>query len=173
MSNKILSKNQILSYSIISLALMLILSYIEALFPISIGGVGIKVGLSNILTIIGILILGAKMTFIINILRLLIMGVFFGNIIRFQISLFGFLLSFLVMLFLLKTLKFSIITTSIFGAVFHNIGQLLAVAIIIKNNDLLNLTPIYIMLGIITGSIIGVITDLLYKKLILIMFDKN
>ena len=173
MSNKILGKNQILSYSIISLALMLILSYIEALFPLSIGGVGIKLGLSNILTIIGILVLGAKMTFIINILRLLIMGVFFGNIVRFQISLSGFFLSFIVMLFLIKFLGFSIIATSIFGAVFHNIGQLIVVSIIIKNIDILNLTPIYIIMGIVTGFIIGVITDILYKKLLLIMFDKN
>ena len=64
-------------------------------------------------------------------------------------------------------------TTSIFGAIFHNIGQVIAVSIIVKNMSTLKLIPAYILVGLFTGSIIGIITDIMYKKIVLIMFDKN
>ena len=173
MSNRKSPKIKHFSYSIIMLSLMLILSYIEALFPFSVGNLGIKIGLCNILTIIGLKILSIKEIFIINILRLIILGIFFGNVVRFQISLAGFLLSFIVMSFLLIKLKFSIIITSIFGAVFHNIGQVICVSFITKNINLLTLLPVYIIIGCFTGFLIGVITDLLYTRLIIISFDKK
>ena len=102
MSNINIPKSYKFSISIIFLALMLIFSYIEALFPLNVGSVGIKIGLSNIITIIGLKVLGVRDTLIINILRLAILGILFGNIARFIISEFGFILSFIVMTLLLK-----------------------------------------------------------------------
>ena len=171
MSNKKISKNQAFSISVIVLSLMLIFSYIEGIFPINIGGIGIKIGLSNILTIIGIKILNVKTTLLINIMRLVILGILFGNAIRFAISVIGFSLSFIVMVFIIKRLYFTIITTSIFGAIFHNIGQVIAVAIISKTYLVFSLLPVYIIVGFFTGFIIGIITKLLYSKLQLIVFD--
>lgn len=171
MSNKNISKSYTLSISIIFLTLMLIFSYIEAIFPLNVGGIGIKIGLSNILTIIGIMILNTKRTLIINMLRLIILGVLFGNVARFIISLLGFFLSFIVMVILLNRLNFSIIVSSIFGAIFHNIGQIIAVFILTKNSNIFSLVPIYILVGFATGFVIGIITNILYEKIMLIMFD--
>ncbi|MBR3288484.1 MAG: Gx transporter family protein [Lachnospiraceae bacterium] len=150
---------------------MLIFSYIEAVLPINLGSIGVKIGLSNIMTIIGIKILGIRTTLLINILRLIIIGILFGNVVRFAISVAGFCLSFIVMAFLIKRLNFSIITTSIFGGISHNIGQLIAVAIITKGVMVFVLVPIYIIVGLLTGFIIGIITKLIYDKIQLIMFD--
>ena len=171
MSNKKISKNQAFSISVIVLSLMLIFSYIESIFPINIGGIGIKIGLSNILTIFGIKILNVRTTLLINILRLIILGILFGNLIRFAISVIGFCLSFAVMAFLIKRVNFSVVTTSIFGAIFHNIGQVIAVAIISKTYQVFSLMPVYIIVGLFTGFIIGIITNLLYNKIQLIIFD--
>ena len=173
MSNKKLSKIKHFSFSIIILSLMLILSYIEALFPFSIGNLGVKVGLCNILTIIGIKVLSLKEILTINILRLVIIGILFGNLIRFQISLVGFILSFIVMALLIIKLKFEIIISSILGSVFHNIGQVLTVSFITKNLNILVLIPVYIIIGCFTGLLIGIITDIIFKRIIVILFDKK
>lgn len=171
MSNKKLTKNKAVYLSIILLSLMLVFSYIEAIFPINVAGIGIKIGLSNILTILGLKMLGYRRTLLINVLRLLIIGMLFGNLVRFAISVVGFILSFIVMSYLLNILNFSIVTTSIFGGIFHNIGQVLAVSLITKNLMILRLMPIYIIVGFITGFIIGIITNILYSKIKLIVFD--
>ena len=171
MSNKNLPKIKAFSVSIIVLSLMLILSYVETIFPISIGNIGIRIGLSNILTILGLKILNTRTTLLINILRLVIIGILFGNLARFIISVIGFSFSFIVMVLIIKCLNFTIISTSIFGAISHNMGQLLAVSILTKSPMVLSLIPIYIIVGIVTGFMIGIITNLLYNKIQLIIFD--
>ena len=171
MSKKKLPKIKVFSLSITVLSIMLILSYIETILPISIGNIGIRIGLSNILTILGLKILNIKTTLLINILRLAIIGILFGNLARFLISVIGFSFSFIVMAFVMKSLNFTIITTSIFGAVFHNLGQLSAVSILTKSPLVFSLIPIYIIVGLITGIMIGIITNLLYNKIQVIIFD--
>lgn len=173
MSNKKLSQINRLTLSIILLSLMLIVSYIEAIFPFSISGFGIKIGLSNIMTILGLLILGINLTLLINILRLIIIGILFGNIVRFGISVSGFVFSFIVLLIFLFALKFSIITSSVLGAVAHNLGQIVAILYLTKNNAVLSLIPIYVLFGLITGALIGIISGILYDKIKLIVFDKS
>lgn len=151
--------------SIVFLSLALIFGYIENLIPINIGQVGVKIGLSNIITILSIKYLGILKTLIINALRLIILGILFGNLVRFTLSVSGFLLSFIVMVILLKMLSFKIIISSIFGAVFHNIGQILALSLILKNLKIMYLIPLYVVIGIVTGFIIGFITNIIYDKL--------
>lgn len=171
MSNKKLTQINRLTLSIILLSLMLIVSYVEALFPFSISGFGIKIGLSNIMTILGLLLLDEKITLLINVLRLLIMGILFGNLIRFGISVSGFIFSYIVLLVFLTKFRFSITTSSMFGAVAHNIGQIVAISVFTKNIGVISLVPIYIIIGIFTGVIVGIISSILYEKLKLIVFD--
>lgn len=173
MSNENLTQINKVALSIILLSLMLIVSYIEALLPLSIGSFGVKIGLSNIMTILCLLTIGIKYSLIINILRLIIMGILFGNSVRFGISVSGFVFSFIVLVIFLKNIKFSIIVSSIFGAVAHNIGQIFAISLITKNLRVMAIIPIYVLLGILTGALIGIISSILYNKLKLIIFDKS
>ena len=106
MSNRLFLKTSKLSLSIVFLSIMLIVSYIESIIPFSLGGIGVKIGLSNIVTILAIKTLSIRETIYINALRLIILGVLFGNLMRFIISVSGFILSFIVMAILLKKLKF-------------------------------------------------------------------
>ena len=170
-SFSIKKSNRAYAYSIVLLSLSLILGYIESIFPLNIGYVGVRIGLSNIVTILGLKILDTKKTFIINILRILILGMVFSNLIRFVISLAGFLLSFLAMYICLLRLKFSIVVSSIFGGVFHNIGQVLMVAVVTNNPHAFKLIYIYIIFGIISGLVIGLISDFCYKRLDKVIFE--
>lgn len=165
------SKYTVFSLSAIFLSASLILGYIEALFPFNFGILGIKIGLSNIITILGLLFLGTKRTFVINLLRLVILGILFSNLIRFFISVAGFLLSFLIMVVAIKALKFDIIISSIFGGVSHNIGQIIAVSFISKNIEIYKLLYVYIILGIVSGLIVGIISSLIYKSLRKILIE--
>lgn len=159
------------AYSIVFLSISLILGYIEAMFPLNMGYVGIRIGLSNIITILGLKMLDTKKTFIINILRILILGMVFSNLIRFLISLAGFLLSFLIMYICLIRINFSIVVSSIFGGVFHNIGQVLMVVVVTNNPHALKLIYIYILFGMISGLVVGFISDFCYKRLDKVIFE--
>ena len=170
-SFNIKKSNRAYAYSIVFLSMSLILGYIESMFPLNIGYVGIRIGLSNIITILGLKILDTKKTFIINILRILILGVVFSNLIRFFISLGGFLLSFLVMYICIVRLNFNIVVSSIFGGVFHNIGQVLMVMIVTNNLYILNIIYVYIIFGVISGLMVGAISDFCYKRLNKVIFE--
>ncbi|MBR1844707.1 MAG: Gx transporter family protein [Lachnospiraceae bacterium] len=159
------NNTRLYALSIIALSLSLILGYVEAMIPINVGIIGIKLGLSNIVTLISLKILTVRRTLIINILRLIILGILFSNLVRFIISLSGFALSFIAMAFATKQLNFSIITTSIVGGVMHNIGQVIVVSFITKNISVINIIYLYIVIGIISGLIIGIISNTCYKSI--------
>lgn len=177
MSNKIFKnkpiKNYFLPYSIIFLSISLILSYIEILLPFNVGNIGIKIGLANIVTLVSLQILDTKWTFLINILRVLIIGVLFGNLVRFMLSFSGFLFSFFVMVALLRIFRFSIVTTSIFGGATHNVSQVITLSIITKNTSILLLAPIYAIIGIISGVVVGLLAQILYKKIIILHLNNT
>lgn len=180
MSNKIFENNGLfkgntknLLYATILLSISLILSYIENLLPFSIGGYGIRVGIANIVTIVALKTLNIKVSFIINVLRIGIIGILFASIIRFILSLSGFLLSFAVMVIMLKYFNFSIITTSIFGGATHNIAQIISLSFLLNNIKILILIPFYMIIGIIAGAVIGVLSDMICKKITLLYLNKE
>ena len=159
-----------LSISVISLCLMIVFSYIEELIPFGIGVYRLKIGFSNILTLICLKMLGVRKTLLINVLRLLIVGVLFANTVRFFISVSGFIISYFIIVILFKCLKFSVLVTSINGAVFHNLGQLLAVSLIIKTLPMA-VIPIFIVFGIFSGFLVGKLTETIYEKIEPIVFE--
>lgn len=156
----------ILAYEVVLLAVSLILGYIEFMFPINIGQIGIKIGLSNIVSIIGLKTVGVKKTVLINVLRLIILGMLFGNLVRFIISVSGFVVSFAVMSVSFDLLKLSINISSILGGIFHNLGQFIALLFIMKNINVLLLVPIYIVIGVLSGFLVGVISSIIYNNII-------
>ena len=172
MSNNLDKKKYSLYYSIILLSFSIILSYIEVILPFNAGIIGVKIGLANIVTIISLHILDIKWTLIINLLRLIIIGLISPNIIRFILSVSGFLVSFIVMCILLKVLGFSIIATSILGGVSHNVTQIIVVSLIFLDGLFIQFISIYIIFGIISGLIVGIVSDMLYKKICKLHLNK-
>ena len=90
------------------MALAMIFSYVEVLIPINLGVPGIKLGIANLVVVIGLFFLPAGEVLMISVARILLMGYLFGNGMSILYSLAGGLLSFLVMLLLKHIKGFSI-----------------------------------------------------------------
>ena len=147
------------AYMGIFLALALICSYIETLIPFHIGIPGVKLGLTNIVIVWALYLLGAKEALAISVMRIVLSGMMFGNAFSIAYSLAGGLISFIVMLLLKKTGKFMCVSVSIAGGIFHNIGQLLVAAAIVQNLSVFYYIPVLFISGTITGLVIGVISQ--------------
>lgn len=140
------------------LALALILSYVESLIPFYFGVPGIKLGLTNIVVLMALYLLGGKEAFCISVMRILLAGFLYGNLFSIAYSLAGGTLSFLIMLLLKKYLKLNLISVSIAGGIFHNLGQLVMAAILVENYYVFYYMTVLFIAGTITGLLIGIVS---------------
>ncbi len=138
-------------------ALAMIFSYIETLIPIHFGVPGMKLGIANLVIVIGLYLLKPQEVLLISIVRILLAGFMFGSGMSVIYSLAGGILSFFAMLLLKHTGKFSIVGVSLFGGTIHNIGQLLVAAAVIENMKLFYYLPVLVIAGTVTGILIGLI----------------
>ncbi len=145
-------------------ALALIFSYIEAIIPVNIGIPGVKLGIANIVVVCALYVFGVKEAVGISLVRVFLIGLLFGNIVSLTYSLAGAVLSIIVMI-ICKKLKLSVIGVSALGGVFHNIGQLLAAAALMKTAALMYYYPVLFISGLVTGVIIGLISTKIIKQM--------
>ena len=75
----------------------LMLSYIESLFPFFFGVPGMKLGLANLAVVVALYFYGWREAFTVNILRIVLSGLLFGNLFSVLFSLGGALVSFVSM----------------------------------------------------------------------------
>ena len=145
------------AYSAMLVALAMIFSYVEALIPFSFGIPGIKLGLANLVVVIGLFFLKPLQVFGILIARIVLVAFLFGNMSSLLYSLAGGILSFCVMLVLKKCKGFSIIGISMAGGVSHNVGQLVVAACVVENVHVFYYMPVLLVVGLITGMLIGTV----------------
>ncbi len=136
-------------------ALAMVLSFFENMLPAMPGG--IKLGLSNIVTMYCLFFLGKKEAFTLALLKSLFVLLLRGPI-GATMSLMGGIFSVLVMtlLMMLKQLNLSYLLISVAGAVFHNIGQLVSAYFILRLPEVLYYAPIMVVSGIVMGVVTGV-----------------
>lgn len=159
------SRTNIIATCGLMASLALIFSYVEVLFPISVGIPGVKLGIANLVVIIALYKLGAKYAFSINVIRILVAGLLFNGAFGALYSLAGACLSFAVMCGLKKTKLFSMVGVSMAGGVAHNLGQLLIAATIIENLKIFIYFPVLLASGMITGIVIGIVSYVIMQKL--------
>lgn len=161
---KRLTVGQIAEYGLL-IALALVLSYVEVLVPLSVSVPGVKLGLANIVVVFALYRLGKAEAFAISVLRVLLISFIFGSGFALLYSLSGAILSFGVMLLLLKTGRFSPIGVSIGGGVFHNVGQILCAMVILGTKQIAYYLPVLLISGTAAGVVIGIITGILIKRI--------
>lgn len=144
------------AYLGVFLALALVCSYVESLIPFYFGIPGVKLGLTNVVVILMLYVMGTKEAVTVSVLRILLAGFLFGNVFSILYSLAGGLLSFLCMALLKRTGKFKIISISAAGGITHNLGQIVVAAIVVENINLFYYFPVLLLAGIITGILIGI-----------------
>ncbi|MEW9078602.1 Gx transporter family protein [Terrisporobacter glycolicus] len=146
-----------------SLVLYIFETYIPnpliAIFP------GAKLGLSNIITLISLIILGVKDTCIILTVRIILSSIFAGPISYLLFSVGGAYLSLICMYLASKIKGFSIIGVSIVGAIGHNIGQLLVASIIVQNINMVGYLPFMLIASLVTGMFVGLVSKYCCPKL--------
>lgn len=151
------------------LALSIAIYTLESFIP-PIGIPGAKLGLSNIVTLMALLYLGVKLSACILFLRIAVTALFSGTLISFMFSLLGGVFAFAVMSVMIKLLPNKLIwASSVMGALFHNLGQLTAAAILIDNISVMYYLPILTVSAIATGLFTGFaaqLTDIRLGKII-------
>ena len=147
------------------IALALVLSYVESLVPAFFAVPGMKLGLTNIVVVVALYKMDMKSALFINVIRILLVTFLFGNGASFLYSLAGGLLSYLIMILLFKMKDFSMVTVSIAGGIFHNVGQILVAMVIMNTTSLVYYMIILWFTGILTGAVIGIISYEVVKRL--------
>lgn len=146
-------------------AVAIILGYVESLVPVFAGIPGIKLGLANL----GVLFILKKYSFkeaaLVSVVRILVIGFMFGNMFSILYSLAGAVVSLAVMTVMKKFSGFSILGISVAGGVSHNIGQLIIACMIAMSSSLLYYAPVLLISGVITGLLIGILTQEILKRI--------
>ncbi len=157
-------KKKIAFYGLL-IALAFVLSYIESLIPVFVAIPGAKLGLTNLVVLVALERFGKKDAFIINMIRILLVGFTFGNTFSLLYSFAGGILSFLIMILLKKTKKFSLVGISVSGGVGHNMGQIIVAAFVLESGALIYYLPFLLVIGTIAGVIVGIISSEILKRL--------
>ncbi len=144
-------------------ALAMIFSYIESVIPIPIPVPSIKLGVANIAVITILYVLGVKEAIVINLLRIALTALLFGNVNSFLFSISGALLSLTIMIIMKKLDFFSCIGVSVCGGVMHNVGQIIAAVFIMGSEAIVLYLPVLIVSGVFTGVVIGVVSGIVAK----------
>ena len=147
-------------------ALALIFSYIELLIPILFGVPGMKLGLANLVIVIFLYKRNAKEAMLLSVVRILLAGLMFSNLFSILYSLAGGILSLIVMAVLKKLETFSVIGVSIAGGIAHNMGQLVIAMVVVETYRIGYYFPILLITGMVTGMLIGVISNEVLKRTI-------
>lgn len=148
-----------LAFLAMMLAIIMALSALEHMLP-PLPGLppGVRMGLSNIVTMYALFFMGAKPAVSLAVLKslfvLLLRGVTAGFL-----SACGGLLSILIILLLTRMFgdKISYLILSISGAIFHNIGQIAVASVLLGSGFVLYYLPVLIVSGVIMGSVTGVL----------------
>ena len=153
----------------VSVALAMLLSFIESQIPPFVAVPGVKIGLSNIVTVALLYLYGAREAGAVSFVRVCLSSLLFGSAVSFIYSLTGAVLSFLIML-LFKSLNiFSEMGVSVLGGVFHNAGQIAVACIIMENAAISLYLPFLVISGTVAGAVIGVVSAMLTKRLVKIV----
>ena len=146
-------------------ALALILSYVEMLIPINFGIPGAKLGLANLIIVIGLYKTDWKEALLLSVTMIVLAGFIFGNMFSILYSLAGGILSLAVQAVLKKQGSFSVAGVSIAGGVSHNIGQLIVAMIVVETYQVGYYLPVLLISGLLTGLLIGVISGEVLKRI--------
>jgi heptaprenyl diphosphate synthase len=147
-------------------AIALTIFMVEAQLPVLVPIQGVKLGLANIVTVYAVFILGPADALLILVARVFLGAVFSGQMMTLLYSMGGGLLAWLAMVVLRKLLsQKEIWLCSPVAAVFHNLGQLLVAAGIMRTWAVMAYFPYLLLSGVITGLFTGLCAQFLIGRL--------
>lgn len=147
-------------YTGLLIAMALAVSLVERMIPIPFVMPGAKLGLSNMVILVTLIIYGFSRGIIVASLKSILLMMIIGFGPSFIYSFVGAIFSTIMMwiayrYFNQRIMIFSVIGVSIIGAVSHNFAQVTAAAYILKSIMLYTYFPFLTIIGIITGYFVG------------------
>ena len=158
------SKTKRLTTAAVTVAVALILSFVESQIPAFVAIPGVKVGLANIAVIFTLYKLGTKTAIVVSILRVAMVSMLFGNVASLIYSISGAILSLAIMILLKKLTPLSTVAVSVCGGVMHNVGQIAAASVMLETNVVIYYLPFLLVAGTVAGTVIGIASALLIKR---------
>ena len=146
------------------IGLACIFSYVEAMIPLPIPVPGVKLGLANLVIIVGFYTIGIKGTVAVYLIRIVFVGFTFGNASSMIYGLAGGMVSLLLMILFQKLNWFSQVGVSIIGGIGHNIGQLSVAALITQTAGVFYYLPFLMAAGVVAGALIGLLGGLVTER---------
>ena len=152
-------------------AVSLIIFIVELQIPNPFPLPGIKLGLANIITVFAVYHYKAYEVAMIVTVRLLLGSVFSGNFMALIYSASGAFLCLIGMLLLKRIIdEKHIWIASVFGAVLHNTGQMIAAVIVTQTVEIVAYYPFLLVSGCLAGAFTGLCAQLIMPR---IKFFKN
>ncbi len=146
----------------IALTIFMVELHLPGLVPIP----GIKLGLSNIVTVYAVFVLGPKKAAAILFCRVFLGAVFSGQMSTILYSGAGGALAILVTIVSRKFLtRKQIWIAGVLGAIAHSIGQMAVAIGVTLTPGLLVYLPVMILIGIFTGAFTGLCAQFLTERL--------
>ena len=140
-------------FTAIALTIFIAEAQIPPILPVP----GVKLGLANIVTLVSMSILGRKEAGLILGARIIMGSIFTGSVSALIFSLAGGVLAYLAIAALIGIFPpRQIWVISIFGAIAHNFGQLLAAVAVTKTLALFYYGPALLAAAVATGAFTGV-----------------
>lgn len=157
-----MNKNKRYAIMIILVCNGILISFLESFIPIPVPVPGVKLGLGNIVTMIGIAFLGWQDVLFIVIVRCFVVAVLTRGVTMLPFSLSGGILSAIVMYLLYKyCIKFfSIKGISIAGAMAHSTAQIAVASLILGEMVVMYYLPVLLVSAVITGFITGSVGEI-------------
>jgi len=155
-------------------ALAIILSLVERLFPLDalIPIPGVKLGLANVVTLFVLTYLSLRAALAVLLCRVTLSALLMGSVTAFLFSLFGGLLSLLVMNALLHvdSRYLSLLGVSVGGAAAHNVGQIAAAMLWMKTTAVITYLPWLLVMSVPLGLVTGLTAHVVLTHLKKITF---
>ena len=148
----------------LSVALALILSYVESLLPPLMAVPGVKVGLPNIVILFLLYRYGWREAGGVSLIRLLLSAALFTGFAAFFYGLAGAALSLAGSTLLKKSGRFSPLGVSVAGGVLHNLGQIALAALVLNSGYLFAYLPVLLLSGTLAGAAVGVLAGVLIRR---------
>ncbi len=147
------------------IGLAFIFSYLEAVLPVPIPVPGVKLGLANLVTMVGLYTVGAGGTAAVSLIRIVLAGLTFGNAFSMVYGLAGGALSLALMILVKRFTGLGQVGVSIVGGVGHNIGQLAVAALVTRTAGVFAYLPVLLVAGTIAGALIGLLGGLVTERI--------
>lgn len=137
-------------------AMGLITFMIESLFP-PLFLPGAKMGLSNVFSLLTLIVLGPSEAFILVIVRTTLGSIFTGNMSTLMYSMTAGIVSVVVSTVLVEFVypRVSLVAISVVSAVLHNLTQNLVFCLVSDTPEMFGYMPWLALLGVVAGIIVG------------------